>query len=77
MPISQTEVYFKNPQCFFLEEFTLFLSAIKLNLEEKAFPSVKTKTNSNFALNPAEMLKEAIIHFCLFDQSHFSNICIL
>ena len=23
------------------------------------------------------MLKEATIHFCLFDESHFSNICTL
>ena len=35
---------------------------------------VKTKSNSNFAVNLPEMLKEATIHFCLFDESHFSNI---
>ena len=28
---------------------------------------VKTKTNSNFAVNLPEMLKEATIHFCLCD----------
>ena len=45
----------------------LFLLTLKWNLQEKAFSCVKT--------NVAEMLKEAIIHFCLFDESHFSNIC--
>ena len=39
--------------------------------------TVQTKTNSNFVVNFAEMLKEEIIHFCLFDKSHFSNICTL
>ena len=55
----------------------LFLFGSKLNLQEKAFFYVKTKTNSNFAVNLAEMLKEATIHFCLFGKSHFSNICTL
>ena len=32
---------------------------------------------SNFALNPVEMVNEATIYFYLFDESHFSNICIL
>ena len=36
--------------------------------------SFKTKTNSNFAINLAEMLKEATIHFCLFGESHFANM---
>ena len=39
----------------------------------KSVSCVKTKTNSNFAVNLAEMLKEANIHVCLFDESHFSN----
>ena len=38
---------------------------------------LKTKTNSNFAVSLAEMLKEPTIHFCLFGESHFSNICTL
>ena len=50
------------------------------------FSCVKTKTNStfvvnlaemlNFAVNVAEMLKEATIPVCLFHESH-SNICAL
>ena len=28
-------------------------------------------------INFVEMLKETTIHFCLFDEIHFSNICIL
>ena len=28
----------------------------------------------NFAVSLAEMLKEATVYFCLFDESHFSNI---
>ena len=52
----------------------LILLALKWNLQEEAFFYVKRKANSNFAVNLAEILKEAIIHFCLFDESHFSNI---
>ena len=42
----------------------LFLLDLKWNLLEIAFPGVKTKANSNFAVNLTEMLKEATIHFC-------------
>ena len=77
MPISQTEGYFKNPYYRFLEEPTLFLLVLIRNLYEKALSRVNTKTNSNFVVNLAEMLKEATTHFCLFDESHFSNICTL
>ena len=38
----------------------VFLLAWKWNLSEKAFSSVKTKTNPNFAVN---LLKGATIHF--------------
>ena len=39
------------------------------------FSSAKTKTNPNFAVN---LRKGATIHFyCLFDESHFSNILIM
>ena len=41
---------------------------------KKVFSCAKTKTNSIFAVNLAKMLKEATINFCLFDESHFSNI---
>ena len=54
MPISQTEGYFKNPYQHFLEEPMLFLLALKWNLQEKAFSSVKTKTNSNFTVKLAD-----------------------
>ena len=32
------------------------------------------KSFSNNSVNLAEILKEAIMYFCLFDKSHFSNI---
>ena len=51
MPISQTDGYFENTQYRFLEEPLLFLLALKWILLEKAFSSVKTKTNPNFAVN--------------------------
>ena len=49
----------------------------KMKLPKKVFSCVKTKTNSNFAVNLAEMLKEATIIFYLFDESYFSNTCTL
>ena len=69
MPISQTECYFKNAQYRFFGR----TYALSVGFKKKA----KTKNYSNFAVNLAEMLKEATIHFCLFDESHFSNICTL
>ena len=72
MPISQKEGYFENTLYRFSEPM-LFPLAWKWNLYGKAFSSVKTKTNPNFAVN---LLKGATIHFyCLFDESHFSSIC--
>ena len=69
MPISQTDGYFENPQYRFLEEPLLFLLALKRILLEKAFSSVKTKTN---------LLEGATIHFyCLLEESHYSKICTL
>ena len=38
------------------------------------FSFANKKSNSNFAVNLAKMLKEATIHCFLFDESHFSNI---
>ena len=54
MPISQTEGYFESPFYRFLEEPMLFLLAWKWNLQEKAFSSVKTKTNPNIPVKLAE-----------------------
>ena len=34
----------------------------------------KTKSNSNFIVNLAEMLKEETIHFFLFDESQISAL---
>ena len=49
--------------------------ALKWNLQQKALSSVKTKNNPNFDVN---FLKEATIYFyCLFDDSHFWDICTL
>ena len=47
------EGYFENPQQHFLDEPMLFLLALKQNLQEKAFFSVKTKVNPNFAVKLA------------------------
>ena len=58
-----------------LKEPMLFLLALKWNLYEKVFPVLRQKPI--FAINLAEMLKEATIHFFLIDESHFSNICTL
>ena len=75
--------YFKNHWYHFFEEPMLFLLALKcyalsvgfkMKPLEKAFSYVKTKTNSIFAVNLVEMLKEATIDFFLIDESHFSNI---
>ena len=42
---------------------------------KKAFSCDKTKNNSHFAVNLADMLKEATIHFCLFDErKHLSSL---
>ena len=46
---------------------------LKRNLQVEAFSCVTTKTNSNFAVNLAKMLKDTIIYFCLFDESYFLN----
>ena len=42
---------------------------------KKRFPVLRQKPS--FAVNLAEMLKEATIHFFLIDELHFSNICTL
>ena len=54
IPTSEVEDFLKNPYYDFLEEPTLFLLALKLNFCEKEFSYVKTKINSNFALELAE-----------------------
>ena len=46
----------------------LFRFASEWNHQEKAFSYVKKSTNSNFALNLAEMLKKAAIHFYLMNN---------
>ena len=67
--------FFKKSLVLFLEDSMLFLLALKWKLQEKRFIRVETKTNSNFAVNLVEILKEETIHFCLFDESNFSDIC--
>ena len=44
----------KIPSTVFLEESMLFLLALKLNLSEKVYSTVKTKTNQNFAVKLAK-----------------------
>ena len=50
----------------------LFLLALKWNLEDKAFSSVKTKTNRNFCRNIWR--KEQPFIFCIFYERFCSNI---
>ena len=61
MLISQTEGYFENPYYRFLEEPILFLWALKWNLYEKSFSSIKTKTNSNFSVKLAERSNHSLL----------------
>ena len=75
MPISQTEGYFENPWYRFLEEPKFFLLAWKWNLEQKAFFSVKTKTNPNFAVKLAGSSNHSFLLSIWW--RHFSNICTL
>ena len=63
MPISQTDGYFENTQYHFLEEPLLFLLALKWILLEKAFSSVKTKTNPNFAVKLARRSNHSFLLF--------------
>ena len=68
MPISQTEGYFENTYHRFLEEHMLFLLALKWNLKENAFSSVKTKTNPNFALKLAGRSNRSFLLFYLIKK---------
>ena len=70
MLISQMEGYSKNP--YFKRVYALSFG-FKIKLQQKNILRQKTI----FALNLAEIMKEATIHFMLIDESHFSNICTL
>ena len=74
MPISQTEGYFENPQYHLLEPM-LFLLALKQNLYVRALYSVKTKSQPKVCLKLAKRSNHSF--YCLFDESHCSNICTL
>ena len=50
MPICQTEVYVE----WILEEFILFLLALKWSPKKEHFPVLKQKTSSNFAVKFSE-----------------------
>ena len=50
----------------------LFLLVLKTS-KRKHFPVLSQKRTQYLDANFSEMLKEATIHFCLFDESHFSN----
>ena len=71
MSISKMEGYFKNP--YFKRTYALYVGFKMKPL--KCFPVLRHKPI--FGVNLAEMLKEAIIHFFLIDELHFSNICTL
>ena len=68
MPISQTEDYFKKTLvAIFRGKYALSV-CIKMKPLRKTLSKVETKTNSSFAVNFAEMLKETTIQFCQFDE---------
>ena len=67
MPISQMEEYFENPSYRFLKEPMLFLLASKLDLQDKAFSCVKTKTNRSFAVKLAEK-SNRLFSICLVND---------
>ena len=50
MPVSRTEGYYENPLHYFLEGPMIIELALKWNLQEKAFSSVKTKSNAYFSV---------------------------
>ena len=64
----------KIPSIVFQKNLYALYVEFKIKPLKRAFLGVKTKINWNFAVSHAEMLKEATIHFCLFDEPHFSNI---
>ena len=73
--VQTTNVYYQGYvvcNLFFLI-FFVFYCVYHIH-RKKVFSCAKTKTNSIFAVNLAKMLEEATINFCLFDESHFSNI---
>ena len=55
---------------FFRRTYALSVG-FKMKLLRKVFSCVKAKINSNFAVNLAKILKEATIHFCLFNEIIF------
>ena len=73
-PISQIQGYFENPSNWFIEAPMLFLLVLKWNLWEKAFSSVTTKTNSDFAEKVAEMSNRS---FSVDLINHLSQISVL
>ena len=67
MPISQTEGYFEKP--FFIRTYA-FPVGFKMKTLRKSIFQKPTQVLQ------WKLLKEAAIHFyCLFDESHFSDIC--
>ena len=64
MPISQTEGY--------LSRTYALLAGFKMTPKKKRFRVLRQKQTQ---ILPQNLLKGANIHFyCLFDESHFSNI---
>ena len=63
MPISQTQGYFEIPNTVFRAESMLFLTALRENLYEKFFSSVKTKINPNFAVKHAKRSNHSFLLF--------------
>ena len=76
MLISQTEGYFKNPKYRFLEESMLFLLSLKWNLCEKAFSSVKTKTNPHFVVKLSERSNHSFL-LSVWWITFFKHLCSL
>ena len=68
MLISQMEGYFKNP--YFKRTYALSVGFKMKPLRKGVF---LLRQKRIFAINPAQMLKKATIHFFLIDELHFQT----
>ena len=71
------EGYFKNLLYHFFRRIVALSVGFNMKPLKKGFPVLRQKATEILAKNLTQILKEATIHYCLFDESHFSNICTL
>ena len=77
--VTQKHVNLSNRGLFWkslvLSKPMLFQLALKWNLKEKLFSSVKTKYNSNFAVKLAERNNHSFLQFIIFFKHMYPLIC--